>query len=446
MALNCVKCIKIVHHPAEVRLHRTLSAFLRLIGIFACENLIGDEYGDDVDYICRIPQDSEKEPRLLKEQADNILSELKEFFDEEYFYIIDKIWNIFNENDLMRGCYAIDYFSITTEEYIYQQMEKALDRFNTALEQLRELEQNTESDTKDNIYLWMAEANCQRRINELTKILWNAIKSGKYGIEEENTDRLTALTQKYIKYEEIDNNISKVLKIDSQFYAAYAIRGFAKELAEDYKLDSVDDLKKATDLIGDKSYSSYLWFRIGRYYEKIRSDSPRKMVYYKKAVEVDRHNFRAIYKLAMYEQKKGERIKAIELWKTMLDVLQCKQNLPSLQPVECAYLYKAYRQLGLLYINRREYGVGIQYLKRAEEVYHGTKNENEETGFYPWMFGSDPIYTGSSEKGWEIYKKASREKLSIAETYAAIVDASSRADLKEIHDEYTKYLFLKQYV
>lgn len=442
MENNYVKCIKIVHYPAEVRVFRILSAFFRFIGIFACENLVDDEYGDEVDWTCRIEKGSEDSDIPVEEQAKQYLLQMKECFGDEPFQLIMQIWPLFLQNDLMRGSYAIDYFSTAGKEYIYQKMETAMASFESALCQLEGIEKNLNESSPENVYLWMAEANCQRRINELAMILWKAIQENKYGKEEERETRLKKLTGVYIAYDKIESNIAKVLKVDPSFYAAYAIRGFAKELSEDHKIDSVNDFEKAIDIIGNKSYNSYLNYRKGSYYEKILHNSNKKMEYYEKAVKADRHNYRAIYKLAKYEQedKNGNLNKAIELWENLLNVLLCKENLPSLQPIECAYLYKAYRELGLIYKRLRNYTLGIEYLEKAIGVYDSIYNEDNKKGFYPWMFGNESV-DGSDLKAWEIYKNASRKKLNIQKTYTAIVDASSRAGLEKIHDKYINYIF-----
>lgn len=443
---NFVKCVKIVHHPAEVRVFRILSAFFRFVGIFACENLVGDEYGDEVDYTCNVMEGSEDSGSSFENQAFELLSQMKERFRTKSFRLIMQIWSLFVNNNLMRGSYAIDYFSTSGKEYIYQKMETAIANFGSALEQLEDLEKNLNEVSHENVYLWMAKANCQRRINELSKILWRAIQENNYCKEEKEAQEVhrRKLTKAYIAFDKIESNIEKTLKVAPSFYAAYAIRGFVKELSEEHKIDSVNDLEKAVAIIGDKSYNSYLNYRIGCYYEKIQRNSNKKMIYYEKAIKADRHNYRAIYKLAKYEQEdeKGNINRAIDLWKNLLDVLHCKESLCSLQPIECAYLYKAYRELGLIYKRLRNYTLGIDYLEKAIAVYDNQNNENKEKGFYPWMFGVEMVQIDKCDlEAWKVYKDASKKKLNVQKTYTAIVDASSRAGLEQIRSKYIKYIF-----
>ncbi len=430
-----IRCVKIVHHPAEVRIYRKLSAFFRFVGIFVCENLIGDEYGDEADCDCRIEEGSEDgnafedKNEFLKSQVKSKLDEMREKFGEKNFEILTAIWELFEEQDLMRASYAVDYFSNTGREYIYQQMESAMGAFEEVLRQLEKLEEDRETDAQGNVYLWMGKANCRRRIYELYTIIWNAVERNEYQKETEHHDFLKKLYREHhIDIEDVFEDIQKVLNEDPQFFAAYAVRGFVKEINTDYLLDSVEDIKKAVSLIGDKSYTSYLQYRIGRHYEKIRPNMSRKMDYYRKA--------------AMYEEDRKKYMEAMKLWESILNILEKKQNLSSMQPIECAYLYKAYRKVGGIYKQAGDYEKGIDYLKKAEQVFENHYNEEEEKGFYPWMFGTREVLSdGQKMKSWQVYKEAAREKLQIIKVYIAIVDASARANMQQDHALYvTKML------
>ncbi len=433
-----IRCINIVHHPAEVRVYRMLSAFFRLVGIFVCENLAVDEYGDEADWSYTIKKGSEDEPELLESQVSAKICEMEEVLEEESLTVLKGIWKMFWENDLMRKSYAVDYFSNVGIDYIYRQMEESMNAFEEVLTLLERLEQGRDENALGNVYIWMAKASCRRRIRELYTIVWNAVERGEFRKEINSRDVFQQLYDKhYIDIEDVFEDIQKVLDEDPQFFAAYAVRGFVKENNDKYRIDSVDDLKQAVSMIGDKSYSSYLQYRIGRYYEKVRPNMSQKMDYYRKAVEADSRNFRAVYKLALYEEDQRNYEKAMELWKNIINILEAKQHLPSLQPIECAYLYKAYRKVGELYNRAGYYEKGIQKLKEAESVYHSNKNGEEKKGFYPWMFGTDLVeHEDKMIESWEIYKKAARAKLEIMKVYVAITDASARANMRDVHIEY----------
>lgn len=448
-----IKCIKIVHHPSEVRIYRMLSAFFRFAGIFVCENLTGDEYGDLTDWEYTVKKGSEdqagpaaaEEPeKILEQKAKEILQVMKEELKEPALDALSPILEVFISEDLMRASYALDYFGDSGKPYIYGQMLKAQKHFENALGILELLEKGREEDAPGNVYIWAAKANCRRRSNEIYTIIDNAVLKGIFGRafkvgEREKEESLKRDFYKihFYTYNEINEDIEKILSKDSQFYSAYAIRGFSMEIDHDPGniVNSVKNLMKAGEIIGRKSYASYLFFRIGRYCERIRPNLIEKMDYYKQAAEFDGHNYRAVYKLAVYQQDQNDYGEAFRLWHSLLDVLRCKEGLGSLQPIECAYLYKTYRNIGRLNFKLGRYAEGIPYLEKAISVYEDQSNEDDEKGFYPWMFGKDPV-DGSDMPGWKVYKSAAREKLEIQKTYADIVDVSARASLEDIHSKY----------
>lgn len=433
-----IRCITIVHPLSEIRIYRILSAFYRFIGIFVCENIAGREYGDDTDWLYKIEEGGEESKELLNQSIKLSLQEMKDLLDEDSEDVLYKIANIFEQYDLMRASYAIEYFGNCGKTYIYEQMMKAHEKFECALRMLQEIEDNKETDISALIYIWAAKSNCKRRMNEIYTIIWNAIKSGLYGRGMQYEMRERLWEKHYFNHEEINQDIIKILDNDPQNYGAYAIRGFAMEIDDDLKVDSVKDIMKAVQLIGNKSYTSYLLFRIARYCEHIRPNLNEKIKYYEAAWKVDPNNYRSIYKLAVNAQNHNYYKEAIDLWKNILEILERKKDLPCLQPIECAYIFKTYRNLGKLYIRLKKYEEGIKYLKNAVDIYNNRVNEDADKGFYPWMFYENEIQQEDDAiVSWGVYKAAAREKLQIIKTYTDIIDASARINRLDIYKKYT---------
>lgn len=439
---NYVRCIRVMHPLSEVRLYRIVAAFFRLIGVFACENIIGQKYGDETDWEYEIKPGAEGSEESLEQGLYNVLDQMEETFGAEVVEVLRRIADIFFQYDLMRASYAQDYFGDVElrYEYIYQQMEIARDHFEEALKALKE----TGDQYCDNcgvIYIWAAMSSCKRRTNELYTIVWNAIQSGRYGKDEIEREKLRKKLWEghYYSLEEINEDILKILEREPQFYGAYTIRGFALEVDDDYKIESVKDIKTAVIIIGEKSYVSYLYYRIGRYCERVRHNLPVKIEYYKKAYEVDEHNYRALCKLAEYEKGMKHYGKAVRMWEDLLSVLEERRDLPSLQPVECAYLYRSFRELGNLYIKLENPLKGIEFLEKAVAVYENHGNEDKQSGFYPWMFGREEVtWEGRSVERWEIYKEAAKSKLQIDGTYVDIINIAARMNDQELYNKYTE--------
>lgn len=447
-----VRCITIVHPLHEIRKYREFSAFFRLLGIFVCENISGEEYGDSTDYTIIIPEGSEQS---LDTELSDDLNAMEEVFSSGTIQTLLSIYKIFKVHELMRASYAIAYFFDAKEDYIYNRMLNSYDRFKNAWEDFHNLE-NEVDDTGALKYIWAAKSNCRRRMNELYTIIWDAIEEEWYPKgKEENSDlqkiRLDMKEElwkrQYFDYNDINEDICKILENAPDFYGAYAIRGFALELDDEHRFDSVSDLLTAVNYIGNRSYTSYLCYRIGKYYETIRGDHEEKWTYYQMSWERDPRNYRALYKLALKEQDSGNIERADEMWGQLIGILEKKKSLPSLQPIECAYLFKGYSNWGRLQIKKMDIVTAISCFKNAEKVFENRFNEDADKGFYPWMFGTNIVESVGSEsekegnkESWEIYKEAARNKLKIKDVYNRLSSIAADAGMNDLYSEYYQLL------
>lgn len=360
------------------------------------------------------------------------------------------------KHELMRGSYAIAYFFDAKEDYIYDQMLAAYDQFDNAWKDFCKLE-NQVTDKAILKYIWAAKSNCRRRMNELYTIVWDAAERGWYAWcpkDKQNSqiiqkaqkarDKIkeTLWEKKYFSYADINEDIQKIIDSEPDFYGAYVIRGFASELDDDYRFDSVSDLLTALNIIGNRSYSSYLCYRIGKYYETIRKSNDSKWDYYRMAWERDPHNYRALYKLILKEQADGNLEQADMMWGQLIGILEGKKELSALQPIECAYLFKGYYNRGKLYITRQRYSEGIICLQKAEQVFKNQHNEEKPEGFYPWMFKETKIPKDPEElskgnvESWEKYKTAAKNKLMIQDVYIRLANAAADTGNKVLYEKY----------
>ena len=163
-----------------------------------------------------------------------------------------------------------------------------------------------------------------------------------------------------------------------------------------------------------------------RDYEFILKRPEKSLVNYEKAYQVDPNNYRAAYKLAVRALVEKKDNTAFEWYGRIIEILGEKKDSKALQPVECAYLYKAYKNRGKIYLKQKMYEACLTEMKKAVSVYESTSNESEDGGFYPFMF---------NEHATE-YKKAARDKLMIWKVYSLMSEAAARADL---YDDYKRY-------
>lgn len=434
MHKDSIRCITIVHPRNEIKEYRCLSAFFRLIGIWVCEN-VEDEHGDQTDYIIRIRYDDKfasdwqriscgeggelqecsPEPGVAYEEGhwlSEVLNQMQNCFNVSTFQEITNIAQCYLDYDLMRGSYAVGYFGDADDPGIFAYMGKSKQRFFDAYQKLVEQEEDDSSK-----YLLAAICNCQRRINELHTVIWKAVSTGKIK-DDGGIFRKMLKKHPFIPYDEINVRLSKILEMDPKNYAAYAIRGFVKQLDDDKVLEFVYDFENAVSLCGRRSYASCLLYHIGKYFETVRVDKVFEEKYYNYAYEVNPYNYRAAYKVAMCHRRQGEHDKALEILEQILNILSKKTVRETLQPVECAYLYKTNSVIGKMYIRKEKYRESIRYLEQAKECGSSDKNML----FYQWMFGK--------EDG-AIFKKAAVNKLNIYNCRMDLADAYAMLDSYE---------------
>ena len=429
-----VRCITIVHPLHEIRKYREFSGFFRWIGVFVCENIYGKEYGEVTDYYVEIPRGKDQDSAY---SVCTVLKDMQQIFSANTISDLIKMAKIFENNELMRGSYAIAYFADAKKDYIYEQMTSARFHFQEALETLEQLEILDNSSRK---YILAAKCNCKRRVNELYSIVSNALENAWYGWGDEAKRqklREKLESKPCYKYEDINIDLNRILEETPNFYNAYAIRGFVSELDKGHRFDAAGEWLSVVNYLGSKSYVSYILYRLGKFCEA-RSTLGKEWVekkweYYELSWKTDERNYRSLYKLAVKMEGEGKLDKAEIMWEKLLEILGQKEDLAALQPIECAYLFKTYVNKGLLCIWKNEISLGVSFLKRAIEIYGNKYNEDEEEGFYPWMFGSEPV---EGRMSWEIYKEAAREKLNIKHVYRILVKTAAASGMEALYNKY----------
>ena len=438
-----VRCITIVHPVGEIRGYRLLSAFFRLHGIFVCEKTIL-EPENKTDAVINLSQ--EKDFCATYDWFTSIIvSQMKDVFSERAMEIFSKSRTIYESNDLMRASYAIAYFFDTKKEEIYERMLDAHSCFNNALDAFKKLEDEYQKECSTEIlkYVIAAKCNCMRRMNELYINIWNAIENNWYSEDFSKKAKMKEKLWKkgFIKYNTIETEISRIISIDPSFYGVYAISGFSKEVDPSRCSEYITDLLEVIKYTGSHSFSSYIYYRIGNYFELTKLKAENKWRYYEKALEVDPNNYRALYKIITRSQQEGEIEKCLEDCKNLISIIESKviknEKYYSLQPIECAYLFKTFAIMGKAYHSKNMYTDSVVCLKRAINIYTNRDNEDSEKGFYPWMFKSlaTERVTETTPCIWPIFKEAARHKLQVSYVCKLLENVASDLGDKKFYDD-----------
>lgn len=438
-----VRCITIVHSVGEIKGYRLLSAFFRLHGIFVCEKTML-EPENKTDVVINLNQ--EKDDCAISDWFDStIVSQMEDVLSERAIEIFSKSRIIYESNDLMRASYAIAYFFDTKNVEIYERMLDAHSCFNSALDAFKKLEDKYQKECSKEIlkYVIAAKCNCMRRMNELYTNIWNAIENNWYSEDfSKKTEMKEKLWEKgFIKYDIIEAEISKIISIDPSFYGAYAISGFSKEVDPSRCSGYITDLLEVIKYTGSQSFSSYIYYRIGNYFESTKLNAENKWGYYEKALEVDPNNYRALYKIITRSQQEGKLEKCLEDCERLIDIIESKGikdgKYYALQPIECAYLFKTFAIMGKAYHLKNMYSNSIDCLKHAINIYANTDNEDSEKGFYPWMFKSltTERVTETTPCIWPIFKEAARHKLQVSYVCKLLENVASDLGDKKLYDD-----------
>lgn len=393
------RCIKIFHRPNDLLGYRWIAGFLRFCGIFVCENVYEKDTkgNEDVDWILLISPSNESKERYVKYVHSSILESLTE--EDALNYIncmIDMVWGeheleqdilkkiarIYTENELMSAAYVINYFFPFEEcmKVSYDSFKKAYNSF---------VEEDASDEYGQSPYWIYAVTNCQRRMNELSKIL---------EIEAPFHTR------------DILKQIDSIFQVDGGNYSAYTLKAFVDAADTEYELDAIYNYERCVSKIKDKMYASYNYYFMAKFYEKL-GNFQKAFVYYSQSYKVNDTNYRAAYKLAEYWRKKGCIEESIEYYKKVIRILQLKKCEEYTQPIEYAYLYKANRDMGLIYLWKLgNYSDSITKLEEARSVYDKIDGGNK---FYKQIF---------KDKAEE-YLEFTRKKLDIASLYSNLSDA-----------------------
>lgn len=150
-----------------------------------------------------------------------------------------------------------------------------------------------------------------------------------------------------------------------------------------------------------------LYYAMGNYWEKVREQRNQALEAYRCAYEEDDCAFRAVYKLAVYDESNFE--EAEFLYRRILHILENRRLNDCLQPLETEYVYKTLFRLENLYIRNDKRSGVRECCSSIEELY---RNHCEKSRFYDEFF-DDPESGKNARKltGSRIQPRQARIKM-----------------------------------
>lgn len=166
----------------------------------------------------------------------------------------------------------------------------------------------------------------------------------------------------------------------------------------------------------EKRQYAFIWYRMGRYYEKKIGDIPSAIRYYRKTIEVDPQYYQALFKLGFYAATEGrfkeaelrlqQAIHAIFLGRsTEPDINGTYPNWLALSLKESQYMFKTYMMLAKVAINsEREYSAKGYIGKACIAATRFDEATLVNQAADPTEFDDFMAYHQMSEHVWAIWK------------------------------------------
>ncbi len=287
---------------------------------------------------------------------------LKELFKEEEVLEEMKILSkIYEENQLFYYLYNKGNLKFVEEYYPLSHTEKeSTNRRKEAMEMCLEKYQKAHNETEQyitqcgnggSLYCQYMLIKLRYKINDISKML------GKGRVYR---------TQNMLK------RIDKLLKEEPDFVRGSYLRGHICVADQQYSMEAEGCYIHAIYVMLTKYMNcedaAFLYYQLGRYYEKQRKSLEDAEFCYEKANTLEQDSYRILYKKALMSRRHDNIQEAIVFCEQILDVLGKKYGKDNLSAKQQIYQYKCYRLLGDLHLKSEEYTSAESAYKRALKI------------------------------------------------------------------------------
>lgn len=141
----------------------------------------------------------------------------------------------------------------------------------------------------------------------------------------------------------------EILDLTAPFPSAYVLAATFCTCDATFRASVVPFYKKALERNEKRPAFINVYYQLGQYYEKIREDMERANDVYSEAYSFLPGYYRVLFKMGamLLEEKRYQA--AVNTYKKVIEILDCKRWNHQLFPVEYEYLCKCYLLIGLIY-------------------------------------------------------------------------------------------------
>lgn len=268
----------------------------------------------------------------LEKPEEGILQRLIERLYEKGYISVDEkevlepLIVVYETNSLREAEYNSQFYHQEEEE-----VDVAYQRFYAACREIRKLIKDEKFENNSEAWhLWYARGYCMRRMHELAEV-----------VEKRKIYNIGAYVE----------DLKRVMKQKqwTDIAALYALMGYLWDTVSQkmnpsfgYYEECIKHLTNPSKKEKSVPFISPIYYRIGRDYQKKENNDEKASEYYKKAYECNKHNYRALYKKAVYDNKSGKYSEAEKEYEDLRKFLENIDEESYLQSIEMEYLYKVY--------------------------------------------------------------------------------------------------------
>lgn len=137
----------------------------------------------------------------------------------------------------------------------------------------------------------------------------------------------------------------------------------------------------------------FLYYQLGRYYEKSMGDIPAAENYYKKANSINPAYYRALYKMVCRVDRENQAELAASYAVPLLQILVNGYELNELMPKQQIYAFKSMCLYGKILFDMEKYDVAEKYFRRALEI------SEAQSHFYDFFPGDREVFLTVQKQG-----------------------------------------------
>lgn len=279
-------------------------------------------------------------------------------FSESIFTGLKELAIIYTYQNLLLYNYHLRLLTVKKENRAHV-LKEAMDFFSGAADQAKVLE--------DMPHVFYFRQECKRKVNIACRL---AGRMKYYGTHQLMSDNMEYLDQ------------------NEDFTCLWSLTGMIADEDSDSLFQAISFYRmqlEEEDRLGhpeDKKFQGFIYYKMGRYYEKIEESWQKAGHYYTRAYHLAPSNYRFVYKVAFaYEMVRKDRM-AEKYYDIIMRQMEPYGEENYLSPSKCEYMFKTARRLMNISLRQQQYFYAKVMCLRAIDMWEGISENKFIERFY----------------------------------------------------------------